>query len=44
MVNTLTPAEIGNLLESLPPDPRVIVWGLVDAEDEDVVGLLPLVV
>lgn len=34
MVNTLTPAEIGNLLESLPPDKRIIVWGLVDAEDD----------
>jgi magnesium transporter len=34
MVNTLSPAEIGNLLESLPPDQRVIVWGLVDAEDD----------
>lgn len=34
MVNTLTPAEIGNLLESLPPDKRVMVWGLVDAEDD----------
>ncbi|WP_395787969.1 magnesium transporter [Aquimonas sp.] len=34
LVNTLNPAEIGNLLESLPPDRRVIVWGLVDAEDD----------
>ena len=34
MVNTLSPAEIGNLLESLPPDKRIIVWGLVDAEDD----------
>jgi len=34
MVNTLAPAEIGNLLESLPPDKRMVVWGLVDAEDD----------
>lgn len=34
LVNTLTPAEIGNLLESLPPERRLMVWGLVDAEDD----------
>lgn len=34
LVNTLSPAEIGNLLESLPPGKRTIVWGLVDAEDD----------
>src|SRR6476660_8460912 len=34
LVNTLSPAEIGNLLESLPPDKRLIVWGFVDAEDD----------
>jgi magnesium transporter len=34
LVNTLSPAEIGNLLESLPPGKREIVWGLVDAEDD----------
>ena len=34
MVNTLAPAEIGNLLESLPPDKRMVVWGLVDPEDD----------
>ena len=34
LVNTLAPAEIGNLLESLPPDKRMVVWGLVDAEDD----------
>ena len=34
LVNTLSPAEIGNLLESLPPGKRVVVWGLVDAEDD----------
>lgn len=34
LVNTLSPAEIGNLLESLPPHKRTIVWGLVDAEDD----------
>ncbi len=34
MVNSLTPAEIGNLLESLPPTKRLMLWGLVDAEDD----------
>ena len=34
LVNTLAPAEIGNLLESLPPGKRNIVWGLVDPEDD----------
>ncbi|KAB8316085.1 magnesium transporter [Tolypothrix campylonemoides VB511288] len=34
MVNTLSPAEIGNLLESLPPNKRAVVWGLVDPEDD----------
>ena len=34
LVNTLSPAEIGNLLESLPPGKRGIVWGLVDPEDD----------
>lgn len=34
LVNTLAPAEIGNLLESLPVDKRNIVWGLVDPEDD----------
>ncbi|MDE2406948.1 MAG: magnesium transporter [Xanthomonadaceae bacterium] len=34
MVNSLSPAEIGNLLESLPPAKRSVVWGLVDAEDD----------
>ena len=34
LVNTLSTAEIGNLLESLPPGKRSIVWGLVDAEDD----------
>lgn len=34
LVNTLSPAEIGNVLESLPPDRRLIVWGLVDADDD----------
>lgn len=33
-VNTLTPAEIGNLLESLPPGKREVAWGLVDPEDD----------
>jgi magnesium transporter len=34
LVNTLSPAEIGNLLESLPPGKRKVVWGLVDPEDD----------
>ena len=34
LVNTLSPAAIGNLLESLPPAKRNIVWGLVDPEDD----------
>ncbi|MET0716807.1 MAG: magnesium transporter [Pseudoxanthomonas sp.] len=34
LINTLAPAEIGNLLESLPPGKRVVVWGLVDPEDD----------
>ncbi|MGR4875048.1 magnesium transporter [Pseudoxanthomonas sp. LARHCG66] len=34
LVNTLSPAEIGNLLESLPPGKREVVWGLVDPEDD----------
>ncbi len=34
LVNTLSPAEIGNLLESLPPGKRGVVWGLVDPEDD----------
>ncbi|NYZ63637.1 magnesium transporter [Luteimonas deserti] len=34
MVHTLAPAEIGNLLESLPHGKRMVVWGLVDPEDD----------
>lgn len=34
LVNSLSPAEIGNLLESLPPAKRGVVWGLVDPEDD----------
>ncbi|MEO5566182.1 MAG: magnesium transporter [Luteimonas sp.] len=34
LVNTLSAAEIGNLLESLPPGERTVVWGLVDPEDD----------
>ena len=33
LVNNLHPAEIGDLLESLPQEPRVILWELVDAEE-----------
>src|SRR5690606_36686863 len=34
LVNTLAPAEIGDLLESLPPAKRQVVWGLVDPDDD----------
>jgi magnesium transporter len=34
LVRALNPAEIADLLESLPPQQRAIVWELVDAEDE----------
>ncbi len=34
MVQTLSPAEIGNLLESMPPHKRNVLWGLVDPEDD----------
>ncbi len=34
MLNSLHPAEIGLLLESLPPAERNVVWGLVDRDDE----------
>lgn len=34
LVNTLSAAEIGNLLESLPPGKREVVWGLVDPDDD----------
>jgi len=33
LVHNLHPAEIGDLLESLPQGPRVILWELVDPED-----------
>jgi len=33
LVHNLHPAEIGDLLESLPQKPRVILWELVDSED-----------
>jgi magnesium transporter len=37
MVNSLHPAEIGRLLESLPPGEREAVWDLVDPDlDGDV--------
>jgi magnesium transporter len=32
MVNGLSPAEIGDLLESLPPAKRLVIWELVDTE------------
>jgi magnesium transporter len=34
MLNTLSPGEIANVLESLPPDQRLVAWGLVDPEDD----------
>ncbi len=34
LVNTLAPAEIASLLETLPREKRLIVWGLVDPEDD----------
>ncbi len=34
MVNELHPAEIGHLLESLPPNERELVWEMVDAEKD----------
>jgi magnesium transporter len=34
LVNTLSPAEIAGLLESLPLNQRLMVWGLVDPEDD----------
>ena len=38
MVQTLSPAEIGNLLESMPPHKRSVLWGLVDPEDRRKLG------
>ena len=34
LINTLSPAEIANLLESLPTAKRSLVWGLVDPDDD----------
>jgi magnesium transporter len=34
LVNTLSPAEIASLLETLAHEQRLIVWGLVDPEDD----------
>jgi len=34
MVNSMHPAEIASLLESLPPAKREIVWGFIDPEIE----------
>ncbi|HKJ07756.1 MAG TPA: magnesium transporter [Gammaproteobacteria bacterium] len=33
LLNSLRPAEIAHLLESMPPDPRTVLWQLVDPED-----------
>lgn len=34
MLDTLTPGEIARVLESLRPDKRRVVWGLVDPDDD----------
>jgi len=34
MLNALNPAEIADLLESLPTPQRLVVWNLVDVDDE----------
>lgn len=34
MLNTLSPGEIANVLESLPLPKRLVAWGLVDPEDD----------
>jgi magnesium transporter len=34
LLASLHPAEIGDLIQSLPHGPREILWGLVDAEDK----------
>jgi magnesium transporter len=34
MLNTLSPGEIANVLESLPLHKRLVAWGLVDPEDD----------
>lgn len=34
MLNTLSPGEIANVLESLPLAKRLVAWGLVDPEDD----------
>lgn len=34
MLSTLTPGEIARVLESLPPQKRLLVWNLVDPEDD----------
>jgi magnesium transporter len=34
MLGTLTPGETARVLESLPPDRRRVVWGLVDPDDD----------
>jgi magnesium transporter len=32
LLQALTPAEIANLLESLPPEQRELVWGVIDTD------------
>jgi magnesium transporter len=34
MLNSMYPAEIANLLESLPPEQRELIWELVDPEQD----------
>ncbi|HSH28809.1 MAG TPA: hypothetical protein VK971_02785, partial [Thiohalobacter sp.] len=33
LIHNLRPAEIAHVLESIPKDPRIILWELVDADD-----------
>ena len=34
MVHSLHPAEVGRLLESLPPRERAVLWEMVDPPDQ----------
>ena len=34
MVQSMHPAEVGRLLESLPPRERAVIWEMVDPDDE----------
>ena len=41
LIHALHPAETADLLESLPPTQRAIVWKLVDGDDEGDVLVAP---